>query len=133
MRFSEARTEGYRAFANKIWNAARFLFMNVDRATEAGYMVSMLEAGGAIGALPEADAAGDAVDRVAAAGRRAAEVDRALGEYRFDEAANAVYQFFWGEFCDWYLEMVKLRLEFGEGAEQNAATAATLTTLVARV
>ena len=37
-------------------------------------------------------------------------------DYRFDEAANAVYQFFWGDFCDWYLEMVKLRLEFGEGA-----------------
>src|ERR1700729_1994682 len=39
--FSEARTEGYRAFANKIWNAARFLFMNLDRAKEAGYSVTM--------------------------------------------------------------------------------------------
>ena len=38
--FSEARTEGYRAFANKIWNAARFLFMNIDRAREAGYDIS---------------------------------------------------------------------------------------------
>ena len=37
--FSEARTEGYRAFANKIWNAARFLFMNIDRASEAGYKI----------------------------------------------------------------------------------------------
>ena len=43
----------------------------------------------------------------------------------------AVYQFFWGEFCDWYLEIVKLRLEFGEGAEKNAATAVSLTSLVA--
>jgi valyl-tRNA synthetase len=40
------------------------------------------------------------------------EVDRALTDYRFDEAANTVYQFFWGEFCDWYLELVKLRMNF---------------------
>ncbi len=46
----------------------------------------------------------------------------ALTQYRFDEAANAVYQFFWGDFCDWYLEMVKLRLEFGEGADLAATT-----------
>ena len=39
-------------------------------------------------------------------------VSTALGNYRFDEAANAVYQFFWGEFCDWYVELVKLRLDF---------------------
>ncbi len=44
--FSEARTEGYRAFANKIWNAARFLFMQMERADAAGYKLSMLEAGG---------------------------------------------------------------------------------------
>jgi len=42
----------------------------------------------------------------------AAEVNHSLADYRFDEAANAVYQFFWGEFCDWYLELVKLRLNF---------------------
>jgi valyl-tRNA synthetase len=57
-----------------------------------------------------------------------AEVARALAEYRFDEAANAVYQFFWGEFCDWYLELVKLRLDFG--LEKNDATATTLNALV---
>jgi len=60
----------------------------------------------------------------------AAAVDKALGEYRFDEAANAVYQFFWGDLCDWYLEIVKLRLEFGEGADL-AASKAALTTLLA--
>jgi valyl-tRNA synthetase len=59
-----------------------------------------------------------------------AEVDRALADYRFDEAAAAVYQFFWGEFCDWYLELVKLRLEFGEGSEKNSATAISLASLV---
>jgi valyl-tRNA synthetase len=50
-----------------------------------------------------------------------AEVDQALAAYRFDEAAQAVYQFFWGEFCDWYLELVKLRLEFGD-TQPDAAT-----------
>jgi valyl-tRNA synthetase len=60
-----------------------------------------------------------------------AEVERALTDYRFDEAAAAVYQFFWGEFCDWYLELVKLRLEFGEGVEKNATTTLTLASLVA--
>ena len=44
-----------------------------------------------------------------------------MTQYRFDEAANAVYQFFWGEFCDWYIEIVKLRLEFGEGADLVAS------------
>jgi valyl-tRNA synthetase len=59
------------------------------------------------------------------------EVERSLADYRFDEAAAAVYQFFWGEFCDWYLELVKLRLEFGGGVENNATTALTLASLVA--
>ncbi len=127
--FSEPRTEGYRAFANKIWNAARFLFMQVDRATAAGYKMSMREVGAPLTELPERT---PLETRWIFSRLRdvCAEVERALGEYRFDEAANAVYQFFWGEFCDWYLELVKLRLEFGEGAEQNAVTAVTLASLV---
>jgi valyl-tRNA synthetase len=127
--FSESRTEGYRAFANKIWNAARFLFMQIDRAKEAGYKVSML----ASGTVPELPSETPLETRWIF-GRLSAvssEVDRALTDYRFDEAAAAVYQFFWGEFCDWYLELVKLRLEFGEGAEKNATTALTLASLVA--
>jgi valyl-tRNA synthetase len=58
------------------------------------------------------------------------EVDRALAAYRFDEAANAIYQFFWGEFCDWYLELVKLRLDFGDSTPTNEVTAITLASLV---
>ena len=127
--FSEARTEGYRAFANKIWNAARFLFMQVDRATDAGYTLPMRGVGEPVRQLREQT---PLETRWIYSRLRdvCAEVDRALGEYRFDEAANAVYQFFWGEFCDWYLELVKLRLEFGEGTEQNAVTAVTLASLV---
>jgi len=127
--FSESRTEGYRAFANKIWNAARFLFMQIDRAKEAGYKVSML-ASGTVPELPE----DTPLETRWIFGRLNAvcgEVELALRDYRFDEAAAAVYQFFWGEFCDWYLELVKLRLEFGEGTEKNATTALTLASLVA--
>jgi valyl-tRNA synthetase len=126
--FSEARTEGYRAFANKIWNAARFLFMNVDRALEAGYNMTMRE-NGTVPSLPDNTPLETRwiFSRLAAV---SVEVDRALAIYRFDEAANAIYQFFWGEFCDWYLELAKLRLDFTEGAEKNATTALTLASLV---
>ncbi|HZZ39507.1 MAG TPA: valine--tRNA ligase [Acidobacteriaceae bacterium] len=114
--FSEARTEGYRAFANKIWNAARFIFMNVERAREAGIAVDPKALGGM--PSPSADAPLEARWIASRMNAVAGEVNAALGEYRFHEAANTVYQFFWGDFCDWYLEIVKLRLDFGEGADQ---------------
>jgi valyl-tRNA synthetase len=63
-------------------------------------------------------------------GRTAAEVNEALADYRFHEAASLVYQFFWGDFCDWYLEMVKLRLDFS-GPLQKAAARAALSSLLA--
>jgi valyl-tRNA synthetase len=126
--FSEARTEGYRAFANKIWNAARFLFMNVDRAREAGYNMTMRESG-TVPSLPD-DTPLETRWIFSRLSAVSAEVDRALADYRFDEAANAIYQFFWGEFCDWYLELAKLRLDFTEGAEPNPTTALTLASLV---
>ncbi|MGF7181812.1 valine--tRNA ligase [Tunturiibacter psychrotolerans] len=118
--FSEARTEGYRAFANKIWNAARFLFMNVDRAREAGYNMTMRESG-IVPSLPDNTPLETRwiFSRLAAV---SAEVDRALADYRFDEAANAIYQFFWGEFCDWYLELAKLRLNFDTPANPTPAS-----------
>jgi valyl-tRNA synthetase len=59
----------------------------------------------------------------------AAKVNQSLENYRFDDAANTIYQFFWGSFCDWYLEIVKLRLDFAENADQ-AQTKAALTTFV---
>ena len=125
--FSEARTEGYRAFANKIWNAARFIFMNVERAREAGIEVNRA----ALGTMPVPDSDEPLEARWIAArlSSVAGEVNEALGEYRFHEAANTVYQFFWGDFCDWYLEIVKLRLDFGAGADQGRVRA-TLTTLL---
>jgi len=125
--FNVARTEGYRAFANKIWNAARFLFMNVDRAAEIGITVDPA----LFGKMPEvaADAPLEARWIVAEFAATAAKVNASLENYRYDDAANAIYQFFWGCFCDWYLEIVKLRLDFSETADK-AATKAALTTLL---
>ena len=114
--FNEARTEGYRAFANKIWNAARFIFMNVDRAREAGIEVDRSMLGHMPSVAPYAPI--EARWIAARANSVANEVNAALGEYRFHEAANLVYQFFWGDFCDWYLEIVKLRLDFSESADK---------------
>jgi valyl-tRNA synthetase len=125
--FNVARTEGYRAFANKIWNAARFLFMNVDRAAEIGIAVDL----SALGAMPTVQRNAPLEDRwiIAALHATAETVYEELVNYRFDNAANAIYQFFWGSFCDWYLEIVKLSLDFNEGSDKER-TAAALTTLM---
>jgi len=125
--FNVARTEGYRAFANKIWNAARFLFQNVDRAAELGITVDPA----ALGSMPMAapDAPLEARWIVGEFQRIAWRVNNALESYRYDDAANEIYQFFWGSFCDWYLEIVKLRLDFSEAADKTQ-TKAALTTLV---
>ncbi|HXB21144.1 MAG TPA: valine--tRNA ligase [Candidatus Solibacter sp.] len=111
--FSESRTEGYRAFANKIWNAARFMFMNLDRV---GSGVTLTQG------APEGE-----MDRLenrwimSRFYRVAGEVNANLAGYRFHEAANLVYNFFWGEFCDWYIEIIKPRLLGKEEARAAVA------------
>ncbi len=125
--FNIARTEGYRAFANKIWNAARFLFMNIDRAAEIGIVVDHAALGGMPTASPDAPL--EARWIVAELHATAAKVNQSLESYRYDDAANTIYQFFWGSFCDWYLEIVKLRLDFSDTADKTK-TGAALTTLV---
>jgi valyl-tRNA synthetase len=113
--FNESRTDGYRAFANKIWNAARFMFMNVDRAEQAGIW-SMEEfaklAGQSTLGAPAGFQATTLEDRwiLSRFERVTKEVNAALAANRFHEAANQIYDFFWGEFCDWYIELVKPRL-----------------------
>jgi len=105
--FNPARTEGYRAFANKIWNAARFIFMNMDRAPNNPTLGNSSQGWGTLKALE---------DRwiLSRFHRTAREVNEALEAYRFDEAAHRVYTFFWGDFCDWYIELSKLRLNAEE-------------------
>jgi valyl-tRNA synthetase len=126
--FSEQRTEGNRAFANKIWNAARFVFMNVERAKEAGIAVDLSALASALARV--ADQPLETRWIVSQLSSTAGAAHDSLTDYRFDEAANAVYQFFWGDFCDWYLEIVKLRLDFSETADV-VRTEAALTTLLA--
>jgi len=106
---SEERMAGYRAFANKIWNASRFVLMNIGEEGKAG-----------------AEFAGSPTladrwirSRLA---RTIAELNDSLEGYRFYEAADRIYHFLWDEFCDWYIELAKPALRAG-----NAATRATLT------
>jgi valyl-tRNA synthetase len=123
--FNESRTEGYRAFANKIWNAARFMFMNVDRVEPGLRPGDTADVGWAHSGIAKLDAA-TLEDRwiLSRFNRVAAEVDDALATYRFHEAANRIYDFFWGEFCDWYIELIKPRLNFEEGGDNSQARVA---------
>jgi len=118
--FNESRTEGYRAFANKIWNAARFMFMNVGRvAPDVRPSVTSTKPATKGVAGFHADTLEDRwiLSRF---NRTAREVNDALETFRFHEAANKIYDFFWGEFCDWYLELIKARLN-AEGETANSA------------
>src|SRR5690349_16364022 len=122
--FNEARTDGYRAFANKIWNAARFLFMNMERIgyqSRPGPIGEDFKTSG----IPEFQAS-TLEDRwiLSRFNRVVSDVNDALSTYRFHEAANRIYDFFWGEFCDWYLELIKPRLNFEEGADKSTARTA---------
>jgi valyl-tRNA synthetase len=119
--FSEGRTEGYRNFANKIWNAARFMFMNIDRI-EPGLRPGT---GSENRSHPGVDGfeAQTLEDRwiLSRFNRVTKNVNEALETYRFHEAANQIYDFFWGEFCDWYIELIKPRLL--DGVDESARIA----------
>jgi valyl-tRNA synthetase len=111
---SDDRLGGARNFANKIWNAARFLFVNLDKFEERGTKLEELAAPEVRAKAPYA--IGGKVPLVDAwLFARLAEtidlVNGALSDYRFHEAAQGVYQFFWGDFCDWYIEWVKPELQ----------------------
>ncbi len=93
IKMDEKRVEGYRNFATKLWNAARFCQSNGIGAS------SQLEAPDATLAVNKWIIA-ETIATVQA-------VDLALADYRFDGAANAIYQFAWSRFCDWYLELIK--------------------------
>jgi len=124
--FSESRTDGYRAFANKIWNAARFMFMNVDRIEPdlrpVGGQVCPPQTGKGVAGFTSSTLE----DRwiLSRFNRATRDVNEAIETYRFHEAANRIYDFFWGEFCDWYLELIKPRLM--ESASPETARAACL-------
>lgn len=108
------RVQGYRAFLNKIWNASRFALMRVGDGP----------------IKPLADVKGDlsVADRwvLARLDAATAAVNTAIDTYRFDVAADTMYQFFWTEFCDWYIELAKTSL----ADEGSAGFEATRTVLV---
>ncbi len=124
--FSESRTESYRAFANKIWNAARFLFMNVDRATEAGLwsLAEFKKQPVSLNGISSFNVE-TLEDRwiLSRFNRVAQEVGEALDAFRFHEAAHVIYHFFWGEYCDWYLELIKPRVLSDNRVQARAAYA----------
>jgi len=104
------RVEGYRNFVTKIWNAARFLEMNECRRVE--------------GFDPKANRLPLNRWIVGATARGAAAVTQGIVDYKFNEAANAAYDFVWGTFCDWYVEFAKPVL-MGEDEAAKAETRAT--------
>jgi valyl-tRNA synthetase len=116
IRLAEDRLEGYRNFANKLWNAARLVLSNLD-----GYAPP--PARGARPALPEAWIE----SRLAAT---TAAVREHLRHYRFNDAASAVYQFLWHEYCDWYLEIAKVALYRREDPEARRDTQHALVTVL---
>jgi valyl-tRNA synthetase len=113
---SDDRILAARAFANKIWNAARFLFVNLEKFEAAtGAAIEELAAPEIRAKAPYASSAGGAcalADRwiFSRLTRVAGEMNSAFGEFRFHEAAQTVYHFFWGDLCDWYIEWIKPQL-----------------------
>ena len=110
---SEDRILGARAFANKIWNAARFLFVNLEKVESQGFTLEEFAAP-EIRAKAPYEVPGEGAlahrwifSRIASV---VGQVNDALDHFRFHEACQTIYQFFWGDFCDWYIEWVKPQL-----------------------
>ena len=112
VRMSEKRVEGYRNFATKLWNASRFAEMNQCHVVR-GFDPSNCK---------------ETVNRwiIGELRKAAAKVSQGIEEYRFNDAADAIYHFVWGTYCDWYLEFIKPLLGSSVGAvvAETRATAA---------
>ena len=114
---TEERMSSSRDFANKIWNAARFLFLNMERSGVEPWVPESLEQfrPEADPGLPEAPVEDRWIfSRLNAA---AGQVNHAIEQYRYHEAAQALWHFFWHEFCDWYVELKKLRFQENSGLD----------------
>ncbi len=111
--FDLKRCEGYKAFCNKLWNAARFVLMNTD-----GFSAP---ADAAVVARSEAERW--ILTRLAGA---LAEVESGLSAYRFDQVAQALYEFTWNDYCDWFVELAKPALADGADPAEAASMRMTL-------
>jgi len=125
--FSVEKIQSYRAFANKIWNAGRFILMNLEKLPEAwrdqlGETLRPVPELGfsAVNSLESLELADRWIfSRLQSVTRK---IEEALADYRFHEAAYEVYHFFWHEICDWYLEWVKPEITRpAEGAKVSPA------------
>jgi valyl-tRNA synthetase len=119
LNFDLNRCEGYRNFCNKLWNATRFVLMQCE-GQDCGFEPHA-EGQCAPGA-PEAYLQFSPADRwiVSLLQRTEAEVEQSLADYRFDNAARAIYEFVWNEYCDWYLELAKVQVQQGAPASARA-------------
>ncbi len=111
---SDDKLASARNFVNKIWNAARFLFVNLDKFEQGGTSLKELAAPEVRAGAPYAAAGGVPLIDAWLFARLADVIETindALSNYRFHEAAQSAYQFFWGDFCDWYIEWVKPELQ----------------------
>ncbi|MDR1397477.1 MAG: valine--tRNA ligase [Desulfarculales bacterium] len=115
IKLSNQRIAGYRNFANKIWNAARFAFMQTEKTPLAPPDLLTQQA-----PLPE--------ERwiLSRIGQTAEQAAGFLDEYRFNDAAAQVYHFIWHEFCDWYLELIKVALNDQSDSRQQSASLSRL-------
>jgi valyl-tRNA synthetase len=116
IRFDLARTEGYRNFCNKLWNAARYVLINTEEQ-DCG--------------LSDAPCTYTQVDRwiQSRLHQVIATTSHATDNYRFDLAAQAIYDFTWNEYCDWYLELAKISLQSDDEALQRGTRKTLLTVL----
>ena len=110
IKFDMSRAEGYKNFCNKLWNASRFTLMNTEGASFTGVP------------QPRTDAERWILARLA---KVSAEAQQHYADYRFDLLSQALYEFVWNEFCDWFLELTKPALN-GDNAEDAASTRHTL-------
>jgi valyl-tRNA synthetase len=117
IRLSMERVEGYRNFINKLWNASRFALMNLDDFDAESFARSM-ERG-----RPD-DLGLSERWILSRLQRTCVEVDEALESFRFNDAANSIYHFVWGEFCSWYIELAKSALYDGRDSEDAEAKTA---------
>ncbi len=126
IKFDLQRAEGYKNFCNKLWNAARFVLMHCEGAHVGA------AAGAASAATlpppPATDAERWILDRLQHTLRT---VERAIADYRFDLAAQALYEFAWNEYCDWFVELAKPALT-GDDEATKASTRRTLLVVLER-